>query len=116
MNKTIPKMPTTIMIGAFESSDPRDFRKSLLHIGSKDQLYVQIALTDLSPENGFYTVLRGSHQTKHPGLTPVEDWMYTPITLQEGDAFIWRGDLSYLLSSNGGGECSLYSWWKFARC
>lgn len=98
-------MPVTNVIGSFKSSDPKNFGKSLLHIGSKDQIYVHVALTDLSPENGFYTVLRGSHQAKHPGMTPVDDWIPTPITLREGDAFVWRGDLSYLLSSNGGGEC-----------
>ena len=104
MGKTIPKMPKANILGSFENSDPTSFRKSILHTGSKDEIYVHIALTDLSPDNGFYTLLRGSHQTKHPGLTPVNDWIRTPIALQEGDALVWRGDLSYLLSSNGGGE------------
>ena len=109
MGKTIPKMPATNMIGSFQSSDSKDSEKSLLHIGSKDKIYVHVALTELSPENGFYTILRGSHQTRHPSLTPVDDWILSPITLLAGDALVWRGDLSYLLSSNGGGECSLHS-------
>ncbi|CAD6585727.1 MAG: hypothetical protein ASARMPRED_002292 [Alectoria sarmentosa] len=112
MGKTIPKMPKANIVGSFENSDPTSFRKSILHTGSKDEIYVHIALTNLSPDNGFYTLLRGSHQTKHPGLTPVNDWIRTPIDLQEGDALVWRGDLSYLLSSNGGGkwQCLTFEW------
>lgn len=106
MGKAVPKMPKTITVGSFKESDPTDVRQSILHSGSKDELYVYIALTSLSPENGFHTFLEGSHQAKHPRHTAVNDWIQSSIALQEGDALILRGDVSYLLSSNGGGECS----------
>lgn len=112
MGKAIPKMPATFIVGAFKESDPMHLRQSLLHAGNKDQVYVHIALTKLSPETGFYNILRGSHRTKHPSLTRVNDWSHTPITLEEGDAIIWRGDVSYLLSPNGGGrwQCLSFDW------
>ena len=109
MGKSIPKMPRESFIGSFIASDVRNITHSLLHVGNKNELNVTIALSSLSPENGFFRILRGSHRTKHPARTPVDDWNQTPIVLEEGDAVIWRGDLHYLLSSKGGGECSLRS-------
>ena len=100
-------MPSKSVIGSFTESDPGDIRHSLIHVGNANELYVHIALTPLSPETGFFHILAGSHRTKHPARTPVDDWSQTRIVLQEGDALVWRGDLHYLLSSKGGGEYSL---------
>ena len=102
-------MPNANLVGCFKSSDPAHLRQELLHTGHGNIVYVHIALTRLSPETGFYDILKGSHRPNHPSLTPVNQWRRTPISLHPGDVFIWRGDLSYFTSPNGGGEYSLGS-------
>lgn len=97
-------MPKTSTVGSFLPGDPRDVRYSLLHVGHQDQVYVHIALNRLCPPSGFYHILRGSHLRKHPANTPVASWSTVDIILEEGDAIIWRGDVSYFLSSGGGGK------------
>lgn len=61
-------------------------------------IYVAIALTDLSPDNGWFILLEGSHE-----LTGATDWKQVSLSLKPGDAVAWRGTLRYLHSSGGGG-------------
>ena len=79
-------------------------RYSTVHVGNKNVLYVTVALTPLAAENGLYTLLGGSHDKKNPRFTPVDLWDEVQVTLEPGDALIWRGDLKYLLSPGGGGR------------
>ena len=105
MGKSIPKAPSKCVVGSFTESEPKDFAQSFVHSGNKNKLYVYIALTYLSPETGFYNILRGSHLGKYPAPIAVKDRIQTPVVLGEGDAIVWRGDLRYLLSSKHGGKC-----------
>ena len=104
MQKKIPAMPKTSIVGSFLPGDPREARYSLLHVGNKDQIYVHIALNRLCWQSGFYNILKGSHLGRHPSRTPVNSWSSADINLEEGDAIIWRGDLAYFLSPGGGGK------------
>ena len=101
-------MPSHTQLCAFRATDPSNVNTSLLNVGGKNLLQVHIALTELSSQNGFFNILRGSHQSKHPTMAQISEWSPTSVTLTEGDAIVWRGDLSYLRSSNGGGTCSLF--------
>ena len=50
-------------------------------------------------------------------MTMVNQWSRQGVVLEAGDAFIWRGDLSYLLSPGGGGRwCTLASVDTLAFC
>ena len=100
-------MPSINTVGSFIASDPGHPRQSIFQQGHKHEVCVHIALTDLSPENGFYEFLRGSHQAQWWARNTVRDWNRTRILLEEGDAMIWRGDMSFFPSSRGGGERSL---------
>lgn len=102
-------MPKNSVVGLFLPGDPSEAIYSLLHVGRKEHLYVHIALNRLSRQSGFFDILKGSHISKHPSRTPVAGWARTDLDLGEGDAIIWRGDLSYLLSSKGGGKSFLPS-------
>ncbi|KAM0805956.1 hypothetical protein BDR22DRAFT_829780 [Usnea florida] len=103
VGKAMPKMPSSTQLCAFKATDPANVNTSIPNVGGKNHLLVHIAVTELSPENGFYTILRGSHQSKHPTVAQVSEWNPTSFTLAEGDALVWRGDVSYLRSSKGGG-------------
>ena len=105
MGKSVPKEPSKCVVGSFTGREPKDFTQSSVHDGNKNKIYVCIALTYLSPETGFYNILRGSHLGKHPVPTSVRDRIKPAVVLREGDAIVWRGDLRYLLSSNHGGKC-----------
>ena len=100
-------MPRSTVVGHFLPGDSKDGLYSLLNVGYRHQLYVHIALNGLSTESGFFDILQGSHTGKHPTRTPVDEWLRASFNLNEGDAIIWRGDLTYLLSSKGGGKSSL---------
>lgn len=104
MNKQIPAMPKTSVVGSFLPGDRNEAKYSLLHTGHKDDIYVHIALNRLCTQSGFYKILKGSHLSRHPGMTPVSDWSEADIDLKEGDAIIWRCDLAYFVSSGGGGK------------
>ena len=104
MGKSIPKAPSRCVVGSFTESESRNFTQSFVHYGNENKLYVYIALTYVSPETGFYNIVRGSHLTEHPAPTLVNDQIKTPIFLGEGDAIVWRGDLRYSLSSKHGGK------------
>ena len=101
-------MPSSTQLCAFRATDPANVNQSLLNVGGRNLLLVHIAVTELSSENGFFNILRGSHQAKHPTMAQLSDWSPTSITLAEGDALVCRGDVSYLRSSNGGGKCFLF--------
>ena len=100
-------MPSQTQLCAFRANDPSNVNTSILNVGGRNLLLVHIALTALSSENGFFNIFRGSHQAKHPTKAQISEWSPTNVTLAEGDAIVWRGDLSYLRSPNGGGKCSL---------
>ena len=75
-----------------------------MQAAQRQWLYVVVALTDLNFENGLYELLGGSHANKKPGRTFMDHWNPVRNELNPGDALIWRGDLLYLLSPNGGGK------------
>lgn len=100
----MPPMPKNSVVGRFLSGSPTKAIYSVLHVGHKEELYVHIALNRLCSQSGFFNLLKGSHISKHPSRTPVAGWARADFELEEGDAIIWRGDLSYLLSSRGGGK------------
>lgn len=66
---------------------------------ARDEIYVTIALTDLSPDNGWYIFYEGS-RADHP--IPDEN-RTVQMRLEAGDAVIWRGDLVYTHPTGGGG-------------
>ena len=68
------------------------------------RIAVTIALNPCNPDTGMYLLLRGSHHEKHPSLIPVKEWDNSIISLDAGDALIWRGDLFYFLSPRIGGR------------
>jgi len=68
--------------------------------GKKGQVYITIALTPLGSNNGWFEFLEGSH--KRNSTDPITKWKRAALTLEAGDAVVWRGDLVYLHSSGGG--------------
>ena len=104
MQKSISALPKTTVVGSFLSGDPKDVKYLQLRVGRTDQIQVHIALNKLCSETGLYTILKGSHLSRHPSWTPEANWAHGDINLEEGDAMIWRGDMPYFLSSGGGGK------------
>jgi hypothetical protein len=85
--------------------DPKKFRSA-----QKGDIYITIALTHLSPSNGWFVLYEGSRNQEQkpnkpttieteeqPPLKPVE------LQLSAGDAVAWRGDLIYIFPPGGGG-------------
>jgi hypothetical protein len=67
--------------------------------GASNEIYVTVALTALSPDNGWYVFFEGSRAN-----CPIPDEKKTKeMMLDTGDAVIWRGDLVYLHPPGGGG-------------
>jgi len=87
---------------------------SMLQSHNSLQIYVLIALNHLNSAVGLYTFFYGSHGPLHPRHTPVSSWYAGngDLNLSPGDAIIYRGDISYLLSPGGGGmfEILVYDW------
>ncbi|CZT13546.1 uncharacterized protein RAG0_17038 [Rhynchosporium agropyri] len=92
--------PKSINIGIFHetNSDPTKMKTGL-----KGEVYVTVALTDLSPANGLFIFLAKSHKHTSESASAV-GWEENHIDLKAGDAVLWRGDLVYLHSSGGGGK------------
>lgn len=67
-------------------------------------VYVLVALTALHFNNGLLALLGGSHVEKDSHCTPINQSDYFLDVLHPGDVLIWRGDLKYRLSPNGGGR------------
>ena len=65
-------------------------------------IYVTIALTELSPDNGWFILLEGSHEPAG-AASSAASWKQISLSLKPGDAVAWRGSLRYLHSSGGGG-------------
>ncbi|OJJ44502.1 hypothetical protein ASPZODRAFT_135312 [Penicilliopsis zonata CBS 506.65] len=92
--KPVPKGPNDLFAGQFHETNAEPTK---LKTAQKDQVYATIALTDLSPSNGWYTFYEDSHSRTRPLSTLVAP------NLKAGDAMVWRGDLVYIHSSGGGG-------------
>lgn len=111
--------PTTHHVCAFtpapspESAAQNPIYK-MLQSPNVNRIFVLVALEHMSPKTGLYTFLYGSHGPLHPRFTPVSAWNTgnAEINLSAGDAIIYRGDISYMLSRNGGGmfEILVYDW------
>jgi ectoine hydroxylase-related dioxygenase (phytanoyl-CoA dioxygenase family) len=91
-------MPKSINVGIFNETNP-DSTKNLS--GKKGEVYATLALTQLSPKNGLFIFLAGSHR-RTPGSSPTI-WRKFHANLSPGDALVWRGDLAYSHSPGGGG-------------
>jgi hypothetical protein len=94
--RPVPPAPDHIFAGIFRETraDPRKFKTA-----EKGEVYVTIALTDLSPDNGWYVFFEGS-RANHP---VVDGYKTGVLSLKAGDAVVWRGDLVYFHSPGGGG-------------
>ncbi|KAF7877682.1 hypothetical protein EAF04_001353 [Stromatinia cepivora] len=97
-SKIPPPKPTNI--GIFHPTKPVSTKKKT---GLKGEVYATVALTDLSPATGLFIFLAGSHKHTLEGNSN-DEWKECYLDLKAGDAIIWRGDLSYLHSSGGGGK------------
>ena len=67
-------------------------------------VYVLVALTALHFNNGLFALLRGSHGENFTHCTPINQRDLFLDVLHPGDVLIWRGDMKYFLSRNGGGR------------
>ncbi|CZT07728.1 uncharacterized protein RCO7_11218 [Rhynchosporium graminicola] len=92
--------PKSINIGIFHETNPDPTK---MKTGLKGEVYVTVALTDLSPANGLFIFLAKSHKHTSESASAV-GWEESRIDLKAGDAVLWRGDLVYLHSSGGGGK------------
>jgi len=96
------KVPLTVQstgVGIFNKSNADPNKPKTLH--NDVSVYVTIALTDLSPSNGWFILLEGSHE--RTGAASSANWKQISLSLKAGDAVAWRGSLAYLHSSGGGG-------------
>jgi ectoine hydroxylase-related dioxygenase (phytanoyl-CoA dioxygenase family) len=93
-SKPIPNAPNDLFTGRFHETNAEPTK---LKTAQKNQVYVTIALTDLSSSNGWYTFYEDSHSRTSPLSKLVA------LDLKAGDAVVWRGDLVYIHSSGGGG-------------
>jgi ectoine hydroxylase-related dioxygenase (phytanoyl-CoA dioxygenase family) len=93
-SKTIPP-PKSINVGIFHKIDTDPTRPKT---GLKGEVYVTIALSDLSPTNGLFIFLAKSHKRERV------EWEENRLDLKAGDVVVWRGDLAYLHSAGGGGK------------
>lgn len=89
----IPSSPQTVNLGMFHETEADPAK--LMTAGPR--VYVTIAITNLSPSNGWFTFYEGSHQDRSRLGNKVA------LELQPGDAVAWRGDLVYFHSPGGGG-------------
>lgn len=92
---SVPDLPHSINVGEFHATnaDPRRLKTA-----NKDEIYVTIAVTDLGPDNGWFTFYEGSHRRQPPFTTKVA------LNLRAGDAVAWSGRILYIHSSGGGGK------------
>lgn len=95
--KSVPP-PKSINIGIFYETT-LDLTK--IKTGLKGEVYVTVALTDLSPINGLFIFLAKSHK-RTPENASAVSWEESRLDLKAGDVVVWRGDLAYLHSSRGG--------------
>lgn len=89
----IMSSPQTLNLGKFHESDADPTK--LMTAGPR--VYVTIAITTLSPSNGWFTFYEGSHLERSKLGDKVA------LELEPGDAVAWRGDLVYFHSRGGGG-------------
>jgi hypothetical protein len=68
--------------------------------GRRETVYVTIAVSDLSAENGWFTFLKGSHIIS----PPFDNCAQVNLRMDAGDAVVWSGDLRYKHSSGSGGK------------
>lgn len=92
----VPSQPDHIFIGIFRETKP-DPKK--LKTAERGEIYATIALTPLSPDNGWYNFYEGSRASK----PLAHDNPIATLNLDIGDAIVWRGDLIYFHSPGGGG-------------
>ncbi|KAF3004515.1 hypothetical protein E8E15_000694 [Penicillium rubens] len=89
----IPSSLQTVNLGMFHETDADPTK--LMTAGPR--VYITIAITTLSPSNGWFTFYEGSHrQRSRLGKKAA-------LNLEPGDAVAWRGDLVYFHSPGGGG-------------
>lgn len=91
-----------MFVGVFRETKPEPTK---LKTARKGDVYVTIALTDLSPDNGWYTFYEGSHTR----TTPLSE--LAAISMKAGDAMVWRDDLVYFQSAKGGGMFVTLVYW-----
>ncbi|KAH8674389.1 hypothetical protein BGZ60DRAFT_429400 [Tricladium varicosporioides] len=108
--KSVPP-PKSINIGIFHETTPDPTK---MKTGLKGEVYVIIALTDLSPANGLFIFLAKSHKRTSESASVV-DWEESRLDLKAGDAVVWRGDLAYLHPPGGGGKFETLVFWDDAR-
>ncbi|KAL4958857.1 uncharacterized protein BDV14DRAFT_23743 [Aspergillus stella-maris] len=81
------------------------FRETLVkpdttYTAFKDEIYATIALTPLSPGNGWYIFYEGTRAN----ISEVNvDTKKATLSLDIGDVVVWRGDLLYFHTTGGGG-------------
>jgi ectoine hydroxylase-related dioxygenase (phytanoyl-CoA dioxygenase family) len=80
-------------VGAFHKTNVTPTRRK----GRAKAVYITIALTDLNPENGWFTFLEGSHRTDPSVCAKVE------FRIKAGDAIVWSGDVRFMTNPLGGG-------------
>lgn len=95
--KPVPSQPDHIFVGIFRETeaDPKKLKTA-----EKGEIYATIALTPLSPTNGWYNFYEGS-RARRPILAGNNS--IATLSLDVGDAVVWRGDLIYFHSPGGGG-------------
>lgn len=96
--KPVPSKPDHIFVGTFRETEADP---NMLKTAEDSEVYVTIALTDLSPNNGWYTFYASSR--KNQPMTSLTTLKTVTLDLKAGDAVIWRGDLIYFHSPGGGG-------------
>jgi ectoine hydroxylase-related dioxygenase (phytanoyl-CoA dioxygenase family) len=70
--------------------------------GSKEAVYLTVALTALSPSNGWWIILKGSHRRTADDISPA--WERVRMIFEAGDALIWDGNTVALPSEHGQGK------------
>ncbi|KAL7649309.1 hypothetical protein ACMYSQ_012298 [Aspergillus niger] len=95
--KPIPPEPDHMFAGVFRETEADPTR---LKTAEKGEIYATIALTRLSPENGWYTFYVGTRANQSK---PNSSSSTAALSLDVGDAVVWRGDLIYFHAPGGGG-------------
>lgn len=73
--------------------------KALIHSTRVENVFITLALEDLSEQNGLFQSLK---EIPQPGSLP-SDWRYESIKLNQGDLMIWRGGHPQMSPLGGGG-------------
>lgn len=95
--KPVPSQPDHIFVGVFRETeaDPKKLKTA-----ERREIYATIALTPLSPDNGWYNFYEGSRASES---SLADNNHIATLNLDVGDAMVWRGDLIYFHPPGGGG-------------